>query len=184
MGQASGGCWSRLGFITGEACLKCPWPLSFPLHSYQRFATCYSRLYKAQPELTRCIYDQFLCQLQASFREEIQELRQEGNLEALFGTLDKLVEDAKDREAPAWRPSGIPEDDVRSTIAPYLLKQRRFLQKSLQEKEAANARLAEAVLAGRRRIADLQEEIQRRRADWQAIAQEGREIADGLQELQ
>lgn len=68
------------------------------------------------------------------------------------------------------RPSGIPEDDVRSAVVPYLLKQRRLLQQSLREKEEANARLAETVLAGRRRIADLQEEIQRRKADWQVGA--------------
>ncbi|XP_066466387.1 polyamine-modulated factor 1 [Tiliqua scincoides] len=152
--------------------------------SYRRFASCYSRFYRAQPELTRCIYDQFMGRLQASFREEIQELKQEGNLEALFGTLDKLVEEAKDRETPAWRPSGMPEEDVRSAVVPYLLKQHRFLQKSLKEKEEVNARLAETVLAGRKRIADLQEEIQKRRAAWQAIAQEGREIADSLEELQ
>ncbi|XP_053134459.1 polyamine-modulated factor 1 [Hemicordylus capensis] len=152
--------------------------------SYQRFAGCYSRLYRTQPELIKCIYKQFISQLQTCFREEIQELKQEGNLEVLFGTLDKLVEGAKERETPAWRPSGIPEEDVRSAVVPYLLKQRTFLQKALKGKEEANAKLAEAVLAGRQRITDLQQEIQKRQAEWQAIAREGREIADSLEELQ
>nr|XP_056709436.1 polyamine-modulated factor 1 [Euleptes europaea] len=150
--------------------------------SYKKFASCYNRLYKVQPELTRRIYDQYIYHLQTSFREEIGDLKEEGNLEALFKTLDKLVEEAKQREAPAWRPSGIPEQDVRSAVAPYLLKQRRILQKNLKEKEEGNARLAEAVLAGRKKIADLQKEIQKRKEEWQMIAQESREMANTLDE--
>uniref|UniRef100_A0A8D0DVZ6 Polyamine-modulated factor 1 n=1 Tax=Salvator merianae TaxID=96440 RepID=A0A8D0DVZ6_SALMN len=150
---------------------------------YQRFARCYSRLYRAQPELTKCIYDQFICHLQASFREEIQELKDEGNLTELLGSLDKLVEEAKQRELPAWRPSGLPEEDVRSAVVPYFLKQRKYLQKALKEREEGNATLARAVLAGREKIADLHEEIRRRKEEWQATVREGREIVNTLDEL-
>ncbi|XP_060109890.1 polyamine-modulated factor 1 [Heteronotia binoei] len=150
--------------------------------SYQEFASCYNRLYKVQPELTRRIYDQYIYQLQTSFREEISDLKNEGNLEVLFRTLDKLVEEAKQRETPAWRPSGIPEQDVRSAVVPYLLKQRRILQKTLKEKEEGNAELAEVVLAGRKKIADLQKEIQKHKEEWQVIAQESREMANALDE--
>ncbi|XP_077181237.1 polyamine-modulated factor 1 [Paroedura picta] len=150
--------------------------------SYQKFASCYNRLYKVQPELTRCIYDQYIYHLQTSFREEISDLKNEGNLEALFRTLDKLVEEAKQRETPAWRPSGIPEQDVRSAVVPYLLKQRKILQKTLKEKEEGNAKLAEMVLAGRKKITDLQKEIQKRKEEWQAIAQGSREMANTLDE--
>ncbi|XP_048374812.1 polyamine-modulated factor 1 [Sphaerodactylus townsendi] len=150
--------------------------------SYQKFASCYNRLYKVQPELTRRIYDQYIYHLQTSFRKEISDLKEEGNLEAHFRALDKLVEDAKQRETPAWRPSGIPEQDVRSVIAPYLLKQRKILQNTLKEEEERSAKLAEVVLAGRNKIADLQKEIQRRKEEWQMIAQESREMANTLDE--
>ncbi|XP_071313074.1 polyamine-modulated factor 1 isoform X1 [Agelaius tricolor] len=70
--------------------------------SYQRFVSCYRCFYKLQPQLTRSIYDQFISQLQTSIKEEIQEVKDEGNLEALFSLLDKIVEEAKDREEPAW----------------------------------------------------------------------------------
>ncbi|XP_071313077.1 polyamine-modulated factor 1 isoform X3 [Agelaius tricolor] len=73
--------------------------------SYQRFVSCYRCFYKLQPQLTRSIYDQFISQLQTSIKEEIQEVKDEGNLEALFSLLDKIVEEAKDREEPAWPPS-------------------------------------------------------------------------------
>lgn len=43
-------------------------PSSFWLCSYQRFASCYHRFYRLQPELTRSIYDQFVAQLQASIK--------------------------------------------------------------------------------------------------------------------
>ncbi|CAI5797779.1 Uncharacterized protein PODLI_1B013906 [Podarcis lilfordi] len=151
--------------------------------SYHRFAKCYSRLYKVQPELTKCVYNQFISHLQTSFREEIQDLKEEGNLSVLFKSLDELAEEAKKRSTPAWRPSGIPEKDVHSAVVPYLLKQRRFLQKAIKEKEEANSRLAEAVLAGRKRIADLQEEIRKSKEEWQAVAQEGQQIVISLDEL-
>ncbi|XP_020670917.3 polyamine-modulated factor 1 [Pogona vitticeps] len=150
---------------------------------YHTFAKCYKRLYKAQPRLTKCVYDQFISHLQSSVREEIQELKQEGNLEALFESLDKLVEEAKGRDTLAWRPSGIPEADVRNVVVPYLLKHREFLQRALKKKEESNARLAEAVLAGRKKIADLQEEIQKRKEAWQAVAADGRKTVSTLDEL-
>ncbi|KFP12982.1 Polyamine-modulated factor 1, partial [Egretta garzetta] len=128
---------------------------------------CYRGFYKLQPEMTRSIYDQFISQLQASIKEEIQEVKDEGNLEMLFNSLDKIVEEAKNREEPAWRPSGIPEEDVRSALVPYLLKHRSYLRKILKEKEEENKKVAESVLAGRERIAELQQLIQARKHAWQ-----------------
>ncbi|XP_009281686.1 PREDICTED: polyamine-modulated factor 1 [Aptenodytes forsteri] len=152
--------------------------------SYQRFANCYRCFYKLQPEMTRSIYDQFISQLQSSIKEEIQEVKDEGNLEALFNSLDKIVEEAKNREEPAWRPSGIPEEDVRSAMVPYLLKHRSYLRKVLKEKEEENRKVAESVLAGRDRIAELQQLIQARKHAWQAISKEQRELIMTFEEPQ
>ncbi|NXR17987.1 PMF1 factor, partial [Cinclus mexicanus] len=135
--------------------------------SYQRFVNCYRCLYKLQPQLTKSIYDQFIYQLQASIKEEIQEVKNEGNLEGLLSSLDKIVEEAKDREEPAWRPSGIPEEDVRSAMVPYFLKHRSHLRRVLREKEEENRKVAESVLMGRDRIAELQQLIQARQQAWQ-----------------
>ncbi|NXJ71619.1 PMF1 factor, partial [Rostratula benghalensis] len=135
--------------------------------SYQRFANCYRCFYKLQPEMTRSIYDQFVSQLQTSVKEEIQEVKDEGNLEVLFNSLDKIVEEAKNQEEPAWRPSGIPEEDVRSTVVPYLLKHRSYLRKILKEKEEENRKVAKSVLAGRDKITELQQLIQARKQAWQ-----------------
>ncbi|XP_032844056.2 polyamine-modulated factor 1 [Tyto alba] len=152
--------------------------------SYQRFANCYRCFYKLQPEMTRSIYDQFISQLQASIKEEIQEVKNEGNLETVFNSLDKIVEEAKNREEPAWRPSGIPEEDIRSAMVPYLLKHRSYLQKILKEKEEENRKVAESVLAGRDRIAELQQQIQARKHAWQAISKEQRELVMTFKEPQ
>ncbi|XP_008944495.1 PREDICTED: polyamine-modulated factor 1-like, partial [Merops nubicus] len=99
--------------------------------------------------------------------EEIQEVKEEGNLEMLFNSLDQLSAEAQGREDPAWRPSGVPEEDARSALVPYLLKHRAYLQKVLREKEQENKQLAESVLAGRGRIVELQRLIQARREAWQ-----------------
>ncbi|XP_009633581.1 polyamine-modulated factor 1, partial [Egretta garzetta] len=145
---------------------------------------CYRGFYKLQPEMTRSIYDQFISQLQASIKEEIQEVKDEGNLEMLFNSLDKIVEEAKNREEPAWRPSGIPEEDVRSALVPYLLKHRSYLRKILKEKEEENKKVAESVLAGRERIAELQQLIQARKHAWQAIGKEQQELLMTFKEPQ
>ncbi|KAK1329179.1 hypothetical protein QTO34_011359, partial [Cnephaeus nilssonii] len=136
-----------------------------PPTSYQRFTDCYKRFYQLQPEMTQRIYDKFITQLQTSIREEISEIKAEGNLEAVLTALDTIVEEGKDRKEPAWRPSGIPEKDLRSTLVPYLLQQRDALRRRVQKQEAENRQLADAVLAGRRQVEELQLQSQ---AQWQA----------------
>ncbi|XP_030821381.1 polyamine-modulated factor 1, partial [Camarhynchus parvulus] len=152
--------------------------------SYQRFVSCYRCFYKLQPQLTRSIYDQFISQLQASIKEEIQEVKNEGNLEGLFSLLDKIVEEAKDREEPAWRPSGVPAQDVRSALVPFLLRHRSHLRRALHERQRRSSSLAQDVLAGRDSIAELQRLIQARQQAWQAITKEQRELIMTLQEPQ
>lgn len=65
------------------------------------------------------------------------------------------------------RPSGIPEEDIRSAMVPYLLKHRSYLRKILKEKEEENRKVAESVLAGRNRVGELQQLIQARKQAWQ-----------------
>ncbi|KAJ7416548.1 Solute carrier family 25 member 44 [Willisornis vidua] len=153
-------------------------------HCYQKFARCYRCFYKLQPQLTRSIYDQFISQLQSSVKEEIEEVKSEGNLEGLFNSLDKIVEEAKGREEPAWRPSGVPEQDICSVLVPYLLKHRSYLRQVLREKEKQNRKLAESVLAGRDKIVELQQLIQAHKQAWQDISKEQRELLMAFQEPQ
>ncbi|XP_021105196.1 polyamine-modulated factor 1 isoform X1 [Heterocephalus glaber] len=70
--------------------------------SYQRFADCYKHFHQLQPEMTQRIHDKFVTQLQASIREEISEIKEEGNLETVLNSLDRIVEDGKDHKGPAW----------------------------------------------------------------------------------
>ncbi|XP_068963725.1 polyamine-modulated factor 1 isoform X2 [Petaurus breviceps papuanus] len=150
--------------------------------SYERFAKCYKRFYKLQPEMTRLIYDQFITQLQTSIREEISTIKEEGNLEAVLNSLDKIVEETEDRKEPAWRPSGIPEDDVRSTLMPYFLQQQSSLERLVQEQEKENVKLAEMVLEGRKQVLELQQQIQARKQAWQALSKKQRELATVLED--
>ncbi|KAE8588719.1 hypothetical protein XENTR_v10022709 [Xenopus tropicalis] len=150
--------------------------------SYQRFARCYKRFYRLQPEMTRSIYEQFVFQLQSSIKDEIQEIKAEGNLEALLDSLDKMETEAGDRTDLAWRPSGVPEEDLRSHLVPYLLQQRDYLRKLLREREEENARLAQAVLLGRRRIEEMQKEIERRKLAWQELSKAQRELILSIEE--
>ncbi|XP_034523352.1 polyamine-modulated factor 1 isoform X1 [Ailuropoda melanoleuca] len=150
--------------------------------SFQRFTDCYRRLHQLQPEMTQRIYDKFITQLQTSVREEISEIKAEGNLEAVLNTLDKIVEEGKDRTEPAWRPSGIPAEDLRSALAPYLRQQRDALRRRVHRQEAENRQLAEAVLAGRGRVEELRQQGRARQQAWQALRREQRELVGVLGE--
>ncbi|KAM3825285.1 polyamine-modulated factor 1 [Vipera latastei] len=147
------------------------------------FTKCYSCLYKAHPEFTKCVYNQFISHLQNSVQEEVQALKEEGNLPVLLDSLDTLERAAEGKEGPAWRPSGLPEEDAGRVVVPYLLKQRRLLQKSLKEKQESNSQLAAAVLAGRQRIAALQAQVHQQREEWQGITVHGRKMMETFDEL-
>ncbi|XP_077116645.1 polyamine-modulated factor 1 isoform X1 [Ranitomeya variabilis] len=144
--------------------------------NYQRFANCYRRLYKMGPEMTRSIYEQFMAQLHSFIHAEILELKEDGKLDVLLDSLDSLEREAGDNIELQWRPSGIPEEDVRSHLVPYLLKQRQYLRRLLKEKRQENARLAQSVLAGREKIEEIQKEIQRRQQVWQSLSQSQRDL--------
>lgn len=65
----------------------------------------------------------------------------------------------------------MPEKDLCSVLAPYFLQQRDTLRHHVQKQEAKNQELAEAVLAGRRRVEELQQQVQARQQAWQASVQ-------------
>lgn len=71
---------------------------------------------------------------------------------------------------PCRRPSGIPEKDLCSAMAPYLLQQRDALRRCVQKQEAENRQLADAVLAGRRQVEEVQLQVQARQQAWQVSA--------------
>jgi polyamine-modulated factor 1 len=53
-------------------------------------------------------------------------------------------------------------------MAPYFLQQRDTLRRHVQKQEAKNKELADAVLAGRRQVEELQQQVQARQQAWQA----------------
>lgn len=61
---------------------------------------CSLPLGRTRGRLARCCLSESLWGLPC--QEEIQEVKKEGNLEELFNSLDKIVEEAKDWEEPAW----------------------------------------------------------------------------------
>nr|KAF6413577.1 hypothetical protein HJG59_009771 [Molossus molossus] len=89
--------------------------------------------------------------------------------------LQKLV-------AAGRRPSGIPEKDLRSIMVPYFLQQRDALQRCVQKQEAENRQLADAVLAGRRQVEELQLQGQAQWQAWQALHREQKELVTTLRE--
>ncbi|XP_033927045.1 polyamine-modulated factor 1 [Melopsittacus undulatus] len=152
--------------------------------SFQRFSSCYRGFCRLRPELTGSVHSQFVPQLRDSIRAEFREVMEEANLEAVLNHLDGIVEDGEPQEEPAWRPSGIPEDDARSALVPSLLQHRSCLLRALRTKQEENRKAAESVLEGRGRIRELQEQIQAHRQGWKALNEKQQELILSLQEPQ
>uniref|UniRef100_A0A8C2UW89 Polyamine modulated factor 1 n=1 Tax=Chinchilla lanigera TaxID=34839 RepID=A0A8C2UW89_CHILA len=97
--------------------------------------------------------------------------------------LDTMVDTFLQKLAAAGRrPSGTPEKDLCSVLAPYFLQQRDTLRRHVQKQEAKNQELAAAVLAGRRQVEELQRQVQARQQAWQALHRERQELAAVLKE--
>ncbi|MBN3299997.1 PMF1 factor, partial [Amia calva] len=135
--------------------------------SFQRFAKTFHPFYKQKPQVTESIHKQFVSQLQVSIKEDIAQIMEEGNLQAKLQELDRLEAASQDSAEPAWRPSGVPEEDFGGFVAPYYLQQREYLRKELKKLQRENASLAQSVLAGREAVARTEQHIARSLEEWQ-----------------
>ncbi|XP_041099093.1 polyamine-modulated factor 1 [Polyodon spathula] len=135
--------------------------------SFQRFAHSFHPFYKLQPSVTQSIHRTFISQLQTSIQDDISQIMEEGNLHAQLDELDRLQEEGSDTAEPAWRPSGVPEQDFHCFLIPYSLQQQEFLRKAVRSLEQENGRLAQSVQAGRERLSEAEKQIQERLREWQ-----------------
>ncbi|KAG9334687.1 hypothetical protein JZ751_007222 [Albula glossodonta] len=138
--------------------------------SFHRFAKTFHPFYKQKPQLTEVIHKQFVSELERSIQDDITQIMDEGNLQCKLEELDRLEEAAKESTEPAWRPSGVPEQDLCSFVMPYYLQQREYLRRELKKLQKENAALAQKVRAGRERIAQSEQLIASGVEEWRASA--------------
>ncbi|CAG04777.1 unnamed protein product [Tetraodon nigroviridis] len=124
-----------------------------------RFTSMFRPLYKKNPQKIENIHKQFMEELKKAVQDAIGALVEEGQLEVKLGELDKLERAAKDSPSPAWRPSGIPEQDFCSFLMPYYQKQEAYMRVELKKIQAENAALAQKVQEGRESIAETERHI-------------------------
>ncbi|MGH0173223.1 UNVERIFIED_CONTAM: hypothetical protein FKN15_064853 [Acipenser sinensis] len=139
------------------------------VQSFQRFAHTFHPFYKLQPRVTQSIHRTFISQLQTSIQDDISQIMEEGNLHAQLDELDRLQEEASNTAEPAWRPSGVPEQDFQSFLIPYYLQQQEFLRKAVKSLEQENGRLAQSVQAGRERLSEAEKQIRESLGEWQVL---------------
>ncbi|KAJ8377908.1 hypothetical protein AAFF_G00250590 [Aldrovandia affinis] len=136
--------------------------------SFHRFAKTFHPFYKLKPQLTKDIHKKFVSELQTSIQDDITQIMEEGNLQCKLEELDRLEEESKDSKDPAWRPSGVPEQDLGSFVMPYYLQQREYLRRELKRLKKENAALAQRVRAGRERITQTEQLIASGVEEWRA----------------
>ncbi|XP_037118379.1 polyamine-modulated factor 1 [Syngnathus acus] len=145
-----------------------------------RFSSMFQQFYKMNHQKMENIYKQFVDELQRTIKDDISRLNKEARLESKLNELDKLESAAKTNPDPAWRPSGVPEQDFSSFIIPLYQKQEAYLQRELKKIQAENAALAQKVQAGRERIAQTEHLISTAVAEWEASATEIGSVASSL----
>ncbi|CAJ1058430.1 polyamine-modulated factor 1 [Xyrichtys novacula] len=148
--------------------------------SFNRFASMFRPLYKKNPQMMENIHKQFIEELQGAIKEDINRLIEEGRLEFKLNELDKLERAAKDNPEPAWRPSGIPEQDFCSFLMPYYQKQEAYMRLELKKIQAENAALAQKVQAGRESITQTEHHISTAVEEWKASVTEFERLVSSL----
>ncbi|KAM7389794.1 hypothetical protein PAMP_023750 [Pampus punctatissimus] len=148
--------------------------------SFNTFARAFRPLYKNNPLGMESIHKQFIEELRRSIQEDIHRLIEEGRLESKLNELDKLEIAAKNNPDPAWRPSGIPEQDFSSFLKPYYKKQEAYMRLELKKIQAENAALAQKVQAGRESIAQTEHRISATVDEWKASVTEFERLTSDL----
>ncbi|XP_051514062.1 polyamine-modulated factor 1-like [Myxocyprinus asiaticus] len=136
--------------------------------SFDRFSHYLQPLSTQNPQLTEAMHKQFVNQLQTLVQKEIASVIEEGDLQVKLDELDNLEELAKDTSEPAWRPSGIPEQDVCSDLVIYYKKQEEYMRLQLKKLQKENAGLAQRVQAGRETITHTEQCISTTAEEWRA----------------
>ncbi|XP_054452920.1 polyamine-modulated factor 1 [Anoplopoma fimbria] len=148
--------------------------------SFNRFASTFRPLYKKNPQRMERIHKQFIEELQRTIQEDITRLIEEGHLELKLNELDQLESAAKKNPDPAWRPSGVPEQDFCSFLMPYYQKQENYMRQELKKIQAENAALAQKVQAGRESLAQTEYRISTTVDEWKASVTEFERLASSL----
>ncbi|CAL1613520.1 unnamed protein product [Knipowitschia caucasica] len=147
--------------------------------SFKRFVSTFRPLYKKNPQRMENIYKQFIEELKKAIQEDIVRLIEEGRLKTKLDELDKL-EKASKSKTHAWRPSGIPEQDLCSFLMPFYQKQEAYMRLELKKIQAENAALTKKVLAGRERISHSEQHISEVVEDWKASLKESEKLVSSL----
>ncbi|KAM4555021.1 polyamine-modulated factor 1 [Odontesthes bonariensis] len=148
--------------------------------SFKGFASMFRPLYKKNPQRMESIHKQFTEELQRTIQEDISRLIEEGMLEFKLNELDKLEIAAKNNPNPAWRPSGVPEEDFCSFLKKYYLKQEGYMRRELVKIQAENAALAQKVQAGRESIAQAEQRISTAVDEWKVSVTEFERLASSF----
>lgn len=148
--------------------------------SFNRFAHTFRPLYKKNPQRMENIHKQFIEEMRKAIQDDISKLIQEGQLDFKLNELDKLEQAAKKNPNPAWRPSGVPEQDFSSFLMPYYQKQEAYMQRELKKIKAENAALAQKVQAGRESIAQAESRIDAAVDEWKVSVTKFEHLSSSL----
>jgi len=148
--------------------------------SFHRFAQSFHPFYKDNPQTTKQIHHQFIASLQDHIQKDISIVIEECELQCKLEELDRLCDAAKDNTEAAWRPSGLPEQDISSFLMPYYRKQELVMRRKVEKLTKENEELARTVQEGRSAIANAEQLIAAEVEKWKAPVEQLRSCISTL----
>ncbi|XP_071844362.1 polyamine-modulated factor 1-like [Apostichopus japonicus] len=128
---------------------------------YNTFARKYKFAHESAPHVLRHCLEEFKEQLDNMIKDELKEMITQEDLVPLFNNLDTLIQEGTSKELKqAWRPSGIPQIDIKDHLYQVKLEEKEKLLKLLDATNEETRRLKELVEKKKQHINHTQIKIQ------------------------
>lgn len=137
---------------------------------YSVFAENFAPIHKQHNDDLIKIHHQFVSKLQSNIKEEVNLMYQQETIISYLNNLDDLIKNAdSDQNSCKWRPSGIPETDLKDHL--YFVKEqyKTELEQILTEQIEDTENLAQVVNNERKNLLALMDEIKNKYEDHKVI---------------
>jgi len=124
-----------------------------------QFKQAYSFIDQKQPKLLEHVHAKYKSAVQDMMQQEIAQMLDEENLSELLQGMDKMKETCS--ASKAWRPSGVPSDDIEAHLIAIKLVQKEKLEKFVEQVEAQQKQQETLLRHHQKLFADKVENLQK-----------------------
>ncbi|CAB3984498.1 Hypothetical predicted protein [Paramuricea clavata] len=151
--EETAGTFDRVKDILAKCMEKCLTPTRF-----ENISSCLAEVKEKNPTVFDNIVPQLIEHLQVNVKQELELMFQQENLISLGCQLDEITKTSTRTEA-AWRPSGIPSEDIKDHITSVKLEFRDQLREKLKQLQNENEVLKNKLMSTTTEITETEQRI-------------------------